>query len=63
MFYAATSYNSINGVPSCANEQMLGKILRGKWGFQGMVTSDSGAVADISSGRSNSVASSLLIDL
>ena len=28
---------------------MLGKILRGKWGFQGMVTSDSGAVADISS--------------
>ena len=36
-------------MPSCANEQMLGKILRGKWGFQGMVTSDSGAVADISS--------------
>ena len=27
---------------------MLGKILRGKWGFKGMVTSDSGAVADIS---------------
>ena len=38
----------INGVPSCANELMLGKILREKWGFQGMVTSDSGAVADIS---------------
>ena len=35
-------------VPSCANELMLGKILRGKWGFRGMVTSDSGAVADIS---------------
>ena len=47
--HVVTSYNSINGVPSCANEQMLGKILRGKWGFQGMVTSDSGAVADISS--------------
>jgi beta-glucosidase-like glycosyl hydrolase len=43
------SYNSINGVPSCANELMLGQILRKKWGFRGMVTSDSGAVADISS--------------
>jgi beta-glucosidase len=27
---------------------MLGKILREKWGFRGMVTSDSGAVVDIS---------------
>ena len=25
----------------------LGKVLRDKWGFKGMVTSDSGAVADI----------------
>ena len=31
------SYNDINGVPSCANHEMLGQILRDKWGFNGMV--------------------------
>ena len=40
--------NAINGVPSCANHVMLGQILRDKWGFNGMVSSDSGAVVDIS---------------
>ena len=41
------SYNAINGVPSCANEWLLGHTLRGEWKFGGYVTSDSGAVVDI----------------
>ena len=28
------SYNAINGVPSCVNEEMLGGKLRGDFGFQ-----------------------------
>jgi len=41
------SYNSVNGVPSCANQWLLGQKLRKEWGFKGYVTGDSGAVADI----------------
>eukprot|EP00051_Salpingoeca_urceolata_P028265 m.485929 g.485929 ORF g.485929 m.485929 type:complete len:823 (-) comp24071_c0_seq1:75-2543(-) len=44
------SYNSINGVPTCANP-MLTKVLRDTWGFEGYVTSDTGAVADIYGGH------------
>eukprot|EP00466_Bigelowiella_natans_P013777 jgi/Bigna1/92882/estExt_fgenesh1_pm.C_900002 len=38
------SYNSLNGVPMCANKKMLTDRLRGEWGFEGYVTSDCGAV-------------------
>ena len=41
------SYNAINGLPSCANPWLLGETLRGDWGFEGYVTSDSGAVVDV----------------
>ena len=41
------SYNSVNGVPSCANKWLLRDLLRGTWNFSGYVTSDSGAVVDI----------------
>jgi len=40
------SYNSVNGVPSCMNEKLF-KTLRGEWGFEGYVTSDSNAITDI----------------
>ena len=40
------SYNSVNGVPTCANS-FLNSVLRKEWGFQGYITSDTGAVADI----------------
>jgi beta-D-xylosidase 4 len=40
------SYNSINGVPTCAN-QFLNNVLRKEWGFAGYITSDTGAVSDI----------------
>ncbi len=34
----------INGVPACAHKELLGKILREEWGFQGYVVSDANAV-------------------
>lgn len=41
-----TSYNRINGVPASVNEQLLTTFLREEWGFDGVVVSDCGAVAD-----------------
>lgn len=35
-----TSYNSIDGIPSTANEKYLQGILRDEWGFDGFVVSD-----------------------
>lgn len=40
------SYNSVNGVPSCANKELLDKV-RTDWGFDGYITSDCDAVATI----------------
>ncbi len=45
------AYNSIDGEPACANTMLLKDILRGDWKFQGYVTSDCGAIADISGGH------------
>ena len=45
------AYNSINGQPACVNEFLLQDQLRGKWGFQGYVVSDCGAVTDIFEGH------------
>lgn len=45
------AYNSINGQPACANEFLLTDQLRGKWGFNGYVVSDCGAVIDIHDGH------------
>jgi len=41
------AYNAVDGVPACANKQLLQDILRDKWGFKGFVVSDCGAVYDI----------------
>lgn len=35
-----TSYNSVDGIPSTANRQLLSDVLRGEWGFGGFVVSD-----------------------
>jgi beta-glucosidase len=40
------SYNRINGVLASQNRFLLTDILRGEWGFDGLVVSDWGAVAD-----------------
>lgn len=41
------AYNSVNGLPACANPPLLQDILRRRWGFQGYVVSDCGAIEDI----------------
>jgi len=41
------AYNAVDGVPACANDDLLWKILRREWGFQGYVVSDCGAIRDI----------------
>ncbi|XP_059293437.1 probable beta-D-xylosidase 6 isoform X1 [Lycium ferocissimum] len=40
------SYNSVNGVPACADKDLLDKV-RTDWGFDGYITSDCDAVATI----------------
>jgi beta-glucosidase len=40
------AYNAIDGLPACANKNLLEEHLRKAWGFNGYVTSDCGAVDD-----------------
>jgi len=40
------AYNRVYGTPACANDLLLNKILRTKWGFNGYVVSDCWAVSD-----------------
>ncbi len=37
---AMTSFNDIDGVPASGNKWLLTELLRGRWGFDGFVTSD-----------------------
>ena len=43
------SYNEIDGVPSHASTWLLGDILRGEWGFGGLIVSDYGGVNELAS--------------
>jgi beta-glucosidase len=45
------AYNAIDGQPACANTFLLSDMLRQSWGFKGYVTSDCGAVGDITEGH------------
>ena len=45
------SYNAINGKPACANPELLNNTLRGDWKFDGFITSDCGAIDDITHGH------------
>ncbi|MFC2745909.1 MAG: glycoside hydrolase family 3 C-terminal domain-containing protein [Parascardovia denticolens] len=42
-----TSYNMVNGVYAHENEHLIKDILRGEWGYQGMVVSDWGGSNDV----------------
>lgn len=41
-----SAYNAINGVFASENEWLLTDLLRGEWGFEGLVVSDWGAIKD-----------------
>lgn len=41
-----SAYNAINGVFASENEWLLTELLRGEWGFEGLVVSDWGAIKD-----------------
>ncbi len=40
------AYQRLDGKPCCGNDQLLGQLLRDKWGFKGIVVSDCGAISD-----------------
>lgn len=42
-----TSYNSLNGRPCTANSWLLREVLKKRWGFNGFVISDAGAVGGL----------------
>jgi len=42
-----TAFNTLNGVPASANSFLLRDTLRTRWGFQGVVVSDWGAVPQL----------------
>ena len=41
------SFNALNGIPSVANKWLMNKVLRGEWGFKGVVISDYDAVGEL----------------
>jgi beta-glucosidase len=41
-----SSYNKINGTYACEHHWLLAEVLRGEWGFEGLVVSDWAAVDD-----------------
>ncbi|XP_062098606.1 probable beta-D-xylosidase 7 [Humulus lupulus] len=41
------AYNRVNGVPNCADFNLLSKTARAQWGFHGYITSDCDAVSII----------------
>ncbi len=45
---AMCAYNAVDGIPACANAHMLNGRLRDIWHFNGYITSDCGAVGNIS---------------
>ena len=47
------AYNRFRGVPCGANDYLINTILRGEWGYKGIVTSDCWAIADFRPGFQN----------
>ncbi len=41
------AFNSVNGVPATAHRGMLTELLRGRWGFRGLVVSDFGSIPEL----------------
>ncbi len=47
VFSVMGAYSAINGIPCCADENLVTGILRKRWGFRGYVTSDCDAIYNI----------------
>jgi beta-glucosidase len=45
------AYNALYGKPACASDLLMKDLLRNKWGFQGYVVSDCGAIYDFYNGH------------
>ena len=45
------AYNALYGKPACASDLLMKDLLRNKWGFQGYVVSDCGAIEDFYHGH------------
>jgi beta-D-xylosidase 4 len=45
--FMMASYNSVNGVPSCASDLFMNNVLRGDWGYTGATVTDCGGLAQI----------------
>lgn len=45
------AYNEIDGVPCTTNTELLDDVLRGEWGFDGMIITDCGAIDMLASGH------------
>ena len=43
------SYNEIDGIPSHSNNWLLGQVLRGEWGFDGIISSDYTGIEELAS--------------
>jgi beta-glucosidase len=41
------AFNTVDGLPGAAHRRLLHDVLRGEWDFEGVVTSDYGAVAEL----------------
>jgi len=42
-----SSFNDIGGIPAHASRWLLGDVLRGRWGFKGLVVSDWGGIGEM----------------
>jgi beta-glucosidase len=47
------AYSALYGIPDCASSFLLDDLLRKRWGFEGYIVSDCGAIGDISSQRAH----------
>ena len=43
-----TSFNLVDGVPATENKWLLDDVLRGQWGFDGLVVTDYGSIGEVS---------------
>ncbi len=49
------SYNKVNGVYACENPHTLQQVLKGEWGFKGIILTDYGASKDTAGNMNNGV--------